>query len=229
MIRLIQFFFGIAVLLPVTNVVVASGVAGTLGELEGKVLVNQGQNYVPGRPGMQLKSGARVLAVGKNSYAVVVHSAHCTTRVSSNALFVSGSVSPCKGGPSNVQKLQPGPIGWKKVALTSGTPNAGSAAAAAAPSSLLWGGCLPMGTVDNKHSLVPNSASPAETMSDAAAAAAPGGLGAFLSCLPPPTVAALAVGGMATTGAIAYGISEAVSSDGGRLPAFNPIQPLSGQ
>lgn len=232
MMRLIQIFFGIAVLFPATNVAVAGGMAGTLGELEGKVLVNQGQNYVPGRPGMQLKSGARVLAVGKNSYAVVVHSDHCTTRVAANALLVIGTVSPCKGGPSNVQKLQPGPIGLTKVALTSTATTAGNAAsAAAAPGSLLWGGCLPLGTADNKHSAVPDSASTAETMSNAAAAAGPGGLGAFLSCLPPPTVAALAVGGMAVTGAIAYGISEAVSSDSSVLRAinFNPIEPLSGQ
>lgn len=168
--RLIQLFFSIGVLLLATNVVVAGGMAGTLGELEGNVLVNQGRKYVPGHSGMQLKSGARILAVGKNSYAVVVHSDQCTTRVSSNALFVIGTVSPCKGGPSNVRKLQPEPIGWKKVALTS------DASAADSPSV------------------------------STAAAAAPGDLGAW--------VPALWVGGIAATGAIAYGIHEAVSSDG---------------
>ena len=157
MTRLSQFFFGIAALLPITTVAVAGGMVGTLGELEGKVVVSHGKNYVPGRPGMQLKSGARILAVGKNSYAVVVHGDRCTTRVSSNALFVIGTVSPCQGGPSNVWKLQPGPIGWKQVALTSNAPAPGSAAvAAAAPGSLLWGGCLPLGMA-NQRILTPDT------------------------------------------------------------------------
>jgi|GEM_PF-5401596 len=182
--RLIQLLFSIAALLAVSNVVVADGVAGTIGELEGKVLVNQGRNYVPGHLGMQLKAGARILTVGKNSYAVVVHSDQCTTRVSSNALFVMGTVSPCKGGPSNVQNLQPSPIGWKQVdtELPWDPPTGVSTAVAAAPAEV--------------------------------------GSGA----------AALLIGsGIAATGAIAFGISEAVSSDGGGLPPFNPIPPFSAQ
>jgi hypothetical protein len=147
--RSIHLFSSAALLLTAVNGVAAG--ESTLREVEGKVLVNQGKNYVPGWTGLKLKPGARVFAVGKNSSAVVVHTDNCTTRVASNAVFVVGTVSPCKGGLSTVLKLEPGPIGLKPVALT--TPGSegvesSAAAAAAAPGGVgAWLSGLPTTTV----------------------------------------------------------------------------------
>ena len=80
---------------------------------------------------------------------------------------------------------------------------------------------LPITTV-----VVAGGTSAAKTMSNAAAPG-PEGLGALPACLPPPTVAAVAVGEVAATGAIAYGIYKAVTSDGGGRSDSNPIRPFS--
>jgi hypothetical protein len=130
--RSIHVFSCAALILTAVNGAAAGEIALT--EVEGKVLVNQGNNYVPGWTGLKLKPGARIFAVGKKSSAVVVHADNCTTRVAANAVFVVGKASPCQGGLSTVLKLEPGPIGLKPVALTgSEWVETSPAAAAAAP------------------------------------------------------------------------------------------------
>lgn len=70
--------------------------AGVLHEVQGRVMVNQGKSYIAGHSGMQLKSGARVLAMDGAS-AVVKQADGCLTRIEPNSLFTLKEPSVCVG------------------------------------------------------------------------------------------------------------------------------------
>lgn len=74
--------------------------------MEGLVLVNQGETYMPAQSGMSLNLGARVLAMEDGS-AVVTQADGCVTRLDPNSLFILKSPSVCQGGEAALQKIGP--------------------------------------------------------------------------------------------------------------------------
>lgn len=95
----------IAVFLLVSASVWAQGIA-TLTGLEGRVLVNQGEQFVSALPGQALAAGDRVMINGEGS-ALVVFSDGCDLRVESDTLVTVPAVSTCTGGVAQVQRLAP--------------------------------------------------------------------------------------------------------------------------
>lgn len=74
--------------------------------MQGLVLVNQGETYMPAQSGMSLNLGARVLAMEEGS-AVVTQADGCVTRLDPNSLFILKSPSVCQGGEAALQKIGP--------------------------------------------------------------------------------------------------------------------------
>lgn len=87
----------------------AEGGAGVaiLDEIKGNVLVNQGENFVPGIEGQSLNAGDRVM-VTKNGNAIVVFGKDCQTEVKSGTMITVPEQSICEGGALVTQSLEPG-------------------------------------------------------------------------------------------------------------------------
>ncbi len=84
----------------------AEGVA-ILDEIKGSVLVNQGENFVPGVEGQSLNSGDRVM-VTKNGNAIIVFGKDCQTEVKTGTIVTIPEQSICEGGKLVTQSLEPG-------------------------------------------------------------------------------------------------------------------------
>ncbi|WP_301101388.1 hypothetical protein [Propionivibrio sp.] len=65
-------------------------VLASLGDVNGKVLVNKGKGFVSAKDGMEVRTGDRVIALDKAS-AKVVYSDGCVTNLKENKLLTMGS------------------------------------------------------------------------------------------------------------------------------------------
>ncbi len=84
----------------------AETLAGSLKEMQGKVLVNAGNGYELAQPGMLLKLGDRVLTLQGGS-AVVVQVGGCVTRLAENTAFTLQEPSLCNGGVNTLRQIGP--------------------------------------------------------------------------------------------------------------------------
>lgn len=79
---------------------VASAGAAELVQLEGKVAVNSGDGFVPGKPGMVLKAGDQVLVGEKSTASLVYADPGCVFEVAASSLVTVSDVGPCVPGQS---------------------------------------------------------------------------------------------------------------------------------
>ena len=85
----------------------------SLGEVSGKVLINQGKGFVAARPGMELRAGDRVIALD-GAAAQVVYKDGCVTRLKERNLLpvdAKGCATPAVNPQAEVAKLAQGPAG----------------------------------------------------------------------------------------------------------------------
>ena len=66
-----------------------------LDQIKGRIMVNQGTSYKPGREGMKLKEGDQVMAVGEGSEGLVVYPDGCDYRVTVREIHKVTDSSPC--------------------------------------------------------------------------------------------------------------------------------------
>jgi len=84
----------------------AETLAGSLTEMQGKVLVNAGNGYELAQPGMLLKLGDRVLTLQGGS-AVVAQVDGCVTPLAENTAFTLQEPSLCNGGVNTLRQIGP--------------------------------------------------------------------------------------------------------------------------
>ena len=72
----------------------------------GRVQVNQGEKFLPMRPGQQLKAGDRVMAMD-DSQATISFADGCTLVVEEQTIVTVPATSTCAGGIANVQGIAP--------------------------------------------------------------------------------------------------------------------------
>ncbi len=84
----------------------AETLAGSLKEMQGKVLVNAGNGYELAQPRMLLKLGDRVLTLQGGS-AVVAQVDGCVTRLAENTAFTLQEPSLCNGGVNTLRQIGP--------------------------------------------------------------------------------------------------------------------------
>ena len=98
----------------------------TLKEIEGKgkILVNQGEEFVPAVEGMRLKPGDRIMAQD-DSEAEVQFDDECTYEVKEQRIVTIPNNSPCAGGVPLVQSLNPAGTGAVGATAAVGTGNPG--------------------------------------------------------------------------------------------------------
>jgi len=98
----------------------------TLAEIGGKgrVLVNQGEEFVPAAEGMSLRVGDRIM-VQDDSSAEIKYGDGCESGVSENKIVTITDKSSCSGGTPIVQELNPS--GGSAIGATgaTGTGNGG--------------------------------------------------------------------------------------------------------
>jgi hypothetical protein len=98
-------FFGfqtvVALALSATTVMAANNVA-VVGDVSGKVLVNNGNGFEPVVGSLSLNVGDRVM-VGDNSFATVSFS-ECTVSFSKPTVFVVADAAPCASGKSKLDE-----------------------------------------------------------------------------------------------------------------------------
>ena len=111
-----------------------------LGDVSGKVLVNQGRGFVSAKPGMEIRSGDRIVALD-GAAAQVVYGDGCVTDLKENNLLsVDGkcATQPVAPRSENIKLAQA--IGTAPAAPAAGGAAAGGGAAAAGGS----GGFIPV-------------------------------------------------------------------------------------
>ncbi len=67
----------------------------TLAEMSGSVMVNSGSSYEPARPGMQLESGYRLMAMAGGS-ATVNYGGECSLTLKENQIIRVGDAASCQ-------------------------------------------------------------------------------------------------------------------------------------
>jgi hypothetical protein len=100
----------------------ADDFTATLTETEGKVLVNQGEEFVPATEGMRLKPGDRIMAQN-NGEAEIKFDDECKSEVDENTIVTIPEKSPCAGGVLLVQELNP--AGGAAIGAAGDSHNAG--------------------------------------------------------------------------------------------------------
>ncbi len=95
-----------------------TGVA-ILDEMNGSVLVNQGERFVAATEGQSLNPGDRLM-VTKTGNAVLVFGKDCTTEVKAGTMVTIPERSICDGGQLITQSLEPG-AGTAPGSNTAGT------------------------------------------------------------------------------------------------------------
>jgi len=78
-----------------------------LDEMNGSVLVNQGERFVPATEGQSLNAGDRLM-VTKNANATLVFGKGCSTEVKGGTMVTVPEQSICEGGQLVTQSLEPG-------------------------------------------------------------------------------------------------------------------------
>lgn len=81
--------------------------AATLSGIQGRVMVNQGEQFVAAQPGQALRAGDRVMVSGDGT-AFIAFPDGCDLRVEPDTLVTVPAVSTCAGGVAQVQRLAPG-------------------------------------------------------------------------------------------------------------------------
>lgn len=81
-----------------------------LSKTNGKVMVNQGKQFVPGVVNAPLLKGDKVLAM-ENSSALITYDDGCVTTVDPGTVVTVPDTSPCKGGIVQVQSANAGQSG----------------------------------------------------------------------------------------------------------------------
>lgn len=100
-------------------------------DIDGRVLVNQGDEFKPAVKGLRLKPGDRVM-VQDDSNVVITYDDECKMDVDENKIVTISDRSTCAGGTPLVQQLNPtggaaigasggGPLEWAFTALVVGT------------------------------------------------------------------------------------------------------------
>ncbi len=97
-----------------------SRIAATLLDIEGSILVNQGEQFVTGANNLGLSSGDRVMALEASS-ALLRYEDGCDVKVDPETIVTLSEVSPCAGGLLAVEQLGAGGL-----ALGAGAPAASS-------------------------------------------------------------------------------------------------------
>lgn len=78
----------------------------TIDKITGKVMVNEGKEFAPGRLQQRLKPGDRVMVMGK-SRATIVFDDDCRLDIEANKLVVVPDRSTCAGGYLAEQSINP--------------------------------------------------------------------------------------------------------------------------
>ena len=78
----------------------------TLSDVEGRVSVNQGEEFVPAKSGMRLKPGDRIM-VQEDSEATLTFDDECRLEIEENKLVTVPDRSTCAGATLVEQGLQP--------------------------------------------------------------------------------------------------------------------------
>ena len=82
----------------------------TIDKITGKVMVNEGKAFAPGRLQQRLKPGDRVMVMDKST-ATIVFDDDCRLTVEANKLVVVPDRSTCAGGYLAEQGINPGGAG----------------------------------------------------------------------------------------------------------------------
>jgi len=88
-------------------VVSAAEGGAILDRINGSVMVNQGEKFVPGVEGQTLNPGDRLM-VGKTGNAKLVFGKDCETEVKAGTMVTIPELSICEGGQLVTQSLEPG-------------------------------------------------------------------------------------------------------------------------
>lgn len=75
-------------------------------EIEGSVLVNQGEQFVPASEGIRLKEGDRVMAMSESG-ALIKYDDGCDVRVEPDTVVTLDEGSPCAGWLLGVERAAP--------------------------------------------------------------------------------------------------------------------------
>lgn len=82
----------------------------TIDKINGKVMVNEGKAFAPGRLQQRLKPGDRVMVLEKSN-ATIVFDDDCRLNIEANKLVVVPDRSTCAGGYLAEQGINPGGSG----------------------------------------------------------------------------------------------------------------------
>ena len=75
----------------------AATMVASVGDFQGKVLVNQGNGFVPVAGRLALKAGDTVM-VGEESFATVTYNNECSVALTSPTMFIVSGKAPCAKG-----------------------------------------------------------------------------------------------------------------------------------
>lgn len=78
----------------------------SLSVVEGRVLVNQGEQFVPAQHGQTLYPGDRLMTIGQST-AVALYPDDCEVRVDPESVVTLPRVSTCAGGVVHMQRVNP--------------------------------------------------------------------------------------------------------------------------
>lgn len=95
----------------------------TLTEIHGRVLVNQGDEFVPATKNMPLRPGDRVMAQN-DSEATITFKDECRSEVDENKIYTVPDRSTCAGGTPVVQELAPS--GGNAIGAAAGATGTGN-------------------------------------------------------------------------------------------------------
>ena len=98
-------FLGVSLTLGL-GVVSAAESVGTLSRVEGFAFVSQGAQYVPGREGMSLKEGDRVMVMDGGN-AIISFADGCKYNLADNEVLSLGATSTCASGTDGSHKIAP--------------------------------------------------------------------------------------------------------------------------
>ena len=90
-----------------------------IAQIEGKVLVNTGKDYLQAQPGMELNPGDRILTLA-NSSARVVYPDNCAVQMSANSLVTMGEPDLCSKAGKRIRPRKP-PISQSSSATSANT------------------------------------------------------------------------------------------------------------
>ena len=98
-------FLGVSLTLGL-GVVSAAESVGTLSRVEGFAFVSQGAQYVPGREGMSLKEGDRVMVMDGGN-AIISFADGCKYNLADNEVLSLGATSTCASDTDGSYKIEP--------------------------------------------------------------------------------------------------------------------------